>query len=559
MRDTRGVESGNELVVVAGARSHGDHDVVAGDLTGGLPRLHADAGLGEAIERGGGQDLDAEFRELAEDAGRTGRAEVGARALGHLEHGDLFAGGRQRIGDLQTHQSAANHDDALALDRFAFEHGVGDVDVGAGESQRDGGGAVGDDHAVEAFNCDGLGRERGVQTHLDAGTPRLFAHERRSDFHLAFAGCLAGGDELATQTVARLEDHGLVPAGDERLGGHQARNAAAHDGDALGLIRHLDLPVELVTDEWVAQAGDVLEVAHVGEAVQASLVAADTVDDAVGLSRARLVAELGVGELGSAHNHEVDLVLLEDLLGDLRGVDTSDADGGHAGLAADACRVVDVEARCQVDGRNLEGIRGGDDIAAGDVEHVDAGFARHLAERDRVLNAHAALEAVVMSVDAHEQGHILRDVLADRADAGEWELGAILQAASPFVAAVVEARGEEGVREVIVGAMEFDAVIARLHAARRGGAVAVDDLVDLLDGDAGDGEAVDGHLIGGENLGRRIHGDGDGSLPELDADAPALGVDGVGEALVALDEAVLGQRQEAVGGAGCVDRGDLDD
>ena len=107
--------------------------------------------------------------------------------------------------------------------------------------------------------------------------------------------------------------------------------------------------------------------------------------------------------------------------------------------------------------------------------------------------------------------------------------------------------------------MEFDAVIARLHAARRGGAVAVDDLVDLLDGDAGDGEAVDGHLIGDEDLGRRIHGDGDGSLPELDADAPALGVDGVGEALVALDEAVLGQRQEAVGGAGCVDRGDLDD
>ena len=97
-------------------------------------------------------------------------------------------------------------------------------------------------------------------------------------------------------------------------------------------------------------------------------------------------------------------------------------------------------------------------------------------------------------------------------------------------------------RQVVVGAVEFDAVVPGLDAARGGLAVAVDDLVDLLDGDAGDGEAVDGHLVGDEDLGRRVHGDRDGALPELDARAPALTVDGVDQALMSLDEAILCQR-----------------
>ena len=67
--------------------------------------------------------------------------------------------------------------------------------------------------------------------------------------------------------VARLEHHGLVAACHEGLGGHEAGHAATHDGDALGLVGCLDLPVKLVAHERVAQAGDVLEVARVGKAV----------------------------------------------------------------------------------------------------------------------------------------------------------------------------------------------------------------------------------------------------------------------------------------------------
>ena len=114
-------------------------------------------------------------------------------------------------------------------------------------------------------------------------------------------------------------------------------------------------------------------------------------------------------------------------------------------------------------------------------------------------------------------------------------------------------------RQVVVGAVELDAVVARLDAARGGLSIAVDDLVDLLDGDAGDLKAVDAHGLGHEDLRFGVHGDGDGALPQLDAGAPALAVDGVGEAAVPLDEAVFGDGEEAVGGAGRVDRGDFHD
>ena len=373
------------------------------------------------------------------------------------------------------------------------------------------------------------------------------------------AGCLASGHELTAQVVARLEHHCLVAACHEGLGGHEAGYAAAHDGDALGLVGGLDLPVKLVAYQRVAQAGDVRKVAQVGKAVQTALVASHAIHDAVRLALARLVAELGVGELRATHDHEVDLVVLEDLLGELGRVDAADSDGDHAGFASDARGVVDVEAGLEVDRRYLERVGGGDDVATRDVEHVDAGLAGHLAERDGVLDGHTVFKAVVERADAHEQGHVLGDVLANRADAGERELGAVLQAAAPLVVAVVEARGEEGVRQVVVGAVELDAVVARFDAARCGLAVAVDDLVDLLDGDAGDGEAVDGHLVGDQDLRLGIHGDGDGSLPQLDSGASALAMDGVGEAAVSLDVAVLGDGQEAVGGAGHMDGGDLHD
>ena len=559
MRDARSVERGDELGVIAGAGTDGNHHGVTGDLALLIAGLHPHAALGEAGKGGGGEDLHAELGELSKDAGRTGGAQVGAGAFGHLQHGDLLAGDRQRIGDLQAHQTAADHDDALARDRLALEHVVRDVYVLAGKAHGDGGGTVGDDHAVEVLAGDGLGRERGVQTHLDAGALGLLAHELGGDLHLVLAGGLAGGHELPAQVVARLKHHGLVATCHEGLGGHEAGHAATHDGDALGLVGGLDLPVKLVAHERVAQAGDVLEVARVGKAVQAALVAAHAIHDAVRLALARLVAELGVGELGAAHDHEVNLVVLEDLLGELGRVDAADADGGHAGLAADARGVVYIEAGLEVDRRHLERVGGSDDVAARDVEHVDAGLAGHLAELDGVLDGHAVLEAVVERADAHEQGHVLGDVLADGADAGERELGAVLQGAAPLVVSVVQAGGEEGVRQVVVGAVELDAVVARLDAARGGLAVAVDDLVDLLDGDAGDLEAVDAHGLGHEDLRFGVHGDGDGALPQLDAGAPALAVDGVGEAAVPLDEAVFGDGEEAVGGAGRVDRGDFHD
>ena len=196
MRDARSVERGDELGVIAGAGTDGNHHGVTGDLALLIAGLHPHAALGEAGKGGGGEDLHAELGELSKDAGRTGGAQVGAGAFGHLQHGDLLAGDRQRIGDLQAHQTAADHDDALARDRLALEHVVRDVYVLAGKAHGDGGGTVGDDHAVEVLAGDGLGRERGVQAHLDAGALGLLAHELGGDLHLVLAGGFAGGHEL---------------------------------------------------------------------------------------------------------------------------------------------------------------------------------------------------------------------------------------------------------------------------------------------------------------------------------------------------------------------------
>ena len=467
----------------------------------------------------------------------------------------------EKVRDLEAHQPAADdHGGALRHRDASLEHVHGHERALVRKAQRQRLCAVGDDELVKLLGRERLGRERRVEAHLDAQAFDLLALGARGSGHLGLARRHARCHELSAQAIGGLEYHRLVSPQLKRLGGDEACHARADHGDALGSRGGDERPVGLVPECGVAQARDGLEVLHVRKAVQAALVAAHAVDDVVDAALARLGHEVRVGELGTAHDHEVDLVLREDVLGELRGVDAPDADGGHAGLAADAGGVVDVEGGRQVDRRDLVGVGGRDDVAARDVEHVHSGLGCPAAELDGVLDGHAALEEVVVRVDAHEQGHVVTDGRADGADAGQREAGAVLQAAAVLVRAVVDAAGEEGVRQVVVRAVELHAVVASLAGAAGGLAEAGHDLVDLLMGDGRQREARGKRQVGGdEHLRGAVHANGDRALPELHARRAARSVNGIDETAVPLDVAVLGEGDEHARGARRVHARDLDD
>ncbi len=304
-------------------------------------------------------------------------------------------------------------------------------------------------------------------------------------------------------------------------------DAAARDKYGFRLFGWNELTFCFASNRRVAQAGDAGRI-RVFKSVIATLVAADAVVDVLDGSRHCLVAKFRVGQLRPSHDEEVHLVVLQDLLGQFRRVDAPHADSRHAGLFADSCRVVNVERPWQVDGRNLVFEPGGEDVAAGNVEHVHAGFLRHFAKFNNFLDCKPALEIVVVRVNPHEQRHALRDAGADCANAFQREFCPVFKASAVFVRAVVDAAGEEGVRQVIVRAVEFHAVEPGLYGAPCRFAKAFRDFRDLFLRNAGNRHLwADRHVACHENLRGLIHAHGQAALPELQSGFPSGRVDGV--------------------------------
>ena len=204
---------------------------------------------------------------------------------------------------------------------------------------------------------------------------------------------------------------------------------------------------------------------------------------------------------------------------------------------------------------------GGDDVAAGDIQHIHTGILCPVAEGDGVLHGETGLaEAVVLCVDAHEQGHPLRDGSADGADALQREAGAVLQTAAVLIGAVVQTIRQEGVGQIVVGTVELDAVEPGSHRAGSSLAVAVHHLGDHFPADAGNGEAgCQLGITGKQDHGRLVHTDRQTALPQLDTRLAALGMDGIGQLLQFGDVLILCDGEEHLGGAEGVDGRDLHD
>ena len=204
---------------------------------------------------------------------------------------------------------------------------------------------------------------------------------------------------------------------------------------------------------------------------------------------------------------------------------------------------------------------GGDDVAAGDIQHIHTGILCPVAEGDGVLHGQTGLaEAVVLCVDAHKQGHPLRHGGADGADTRQREAGAVLQAAAVLVGAVVQAIRQEGVGQIVVGTVELDAVEPGSHRAGSSLAVAVHHLGDHFPADAGNGEAgCQLGITGKQDHGRLVHTDRQTALPQLDTRLAALGMDGIGQLLQFGDVLILCDGEEHLGGAEGVDGRDLHD
>ena len=114
--------------------------------------------------------------------------------------------------------------------------------------------------------------------------------------------------------------------------------------------------------------------------------------------------------------------------------------------------------------------------------------------------------------EAHEQGHVLGDHVADGVGDAQQQPGAVLQGAAVFVRALVAQRGEELVEEVPVGAVELHEVHAGLHGTAGRGGERGHDVVDAL-------------LVQRDGLGEAREGDGGGAhglpAPVLRRDGPA--------------------------------------
>ena len=225
---------------------------------------------------------------LAEEA----RVEVGADALVDvLAHHEVLrdqrhlaaASGQEVRGRRRRVVAVLVDDDDAPARRHAAQQHVdrgGDVrQVHAGEVRHAGGRARRHDHGVRLERQD-VGHSRAdAEAHVDAGLPDL-AREPLGDHRVVLAlRRLRGGEDLAAERRARLEEGHPVPPDRGHSRGFQPGRAAADHDDALRALGRADhAELRLAADQRVLDAADRLALA---EPADAALAGADADPDVV--------------------------------------------------------------------------------------------------------------------------------------------------------------------------------------------------------------------------------------------------------------------------------------
>ena len=177
---------------------------------------------------------------------------------------------------------------------------------------------------------------------------------------------------------------------------------------------------------------------QIGKAVIAALVAAHTGYDVLSFSRFCLVAEFRIRQLSPADNHHIHLVFFQDLLRQLRRIDSAHADRQHTCFFSDICRIVNVEAAGQIKGRHLIFQCRRYNISSGDIQDIHSCFLCPFTELGHLFYGQSVFQIIIMGINPHENRHILRDCTADGADGLQRETRPVFQGSAIFVRPMVD-------------------------------------------------------------------------------------------------------------------------
>ncbi len=121
------------------------------------------------------------------------------------------------------------------------------------------------------------------------------------------------------------------------------------------------------------------------------------------------------------------------------------------------------------------------------VDGIDAGLHQHLADLDRLVQGVAGRAdaeerdrvGVILGADLHLQVKIAADLRPDRLHDVDHEAGAVLDRSAVFVLPIVDGRAQELRDQIAIGAVELDAVEARLLRPPRALGERLDHFFDL--------------------------------------------------------------------------------
>ena len=264
------------------------------------------------------------------------------------------------------------------------------------------------------------------------------------------------------------------------LGGNErrlhARGTGAHDEHVLGLGGRLVAGL-VALNIGVNGAGDALAKHDAVQAAQAT----DAGADLVGVAGSRLVAELGIAQVGAAHHADVGGTVLDQLLGNPCLVNTADRGDGNVDVLFDLARAGGVRSLLRAGGGNRGAALDGG--AARNVDHIDAGLLQATRDIDHIVEGQAAI-GVLVARNTNVDDEVLAAALANLGDDLEQEAHAGVERATVLVGALVVERGQEAAEHTVgVGSMNLDAIDAGLLHTHSSVAKLVRELVNLVNRD----------------------------------------------------------------------------
>ena len=402
---------------------------------------------------------------------------------------------------------------------------------------------------MRLFLCDQFRGYRRIQMHLNPRSFYLRRHGKHGRLHFLFAGRFPCQQELSAKMIAAFINHRPGAAFLQYKRRLHPGNSAACDKHLLRLFTGNRRHLRFQSYRRISQAGDVGHI-QIGKTVIAALITAYTGYDVLSSSCLCLVAEFRIRQLSPADNHHIHLVFFQNLLRQLRRIDSADANCQHAGFFPDICRIINIEAAGQIKGRHLIFQSRRYYISSGNIQDIHACFLCPFTELRHFFYCQPVFKVIIMRIYSHENRHVRRDRTADGTDGFQRETRPVFQGSAVFVRPMVDSARQEGMGQIVMRAVELHAVKARFCSPCRRFAKTVRYVMDLFHADTGQCKLrrhrhVRGHI---HHCGR-IKAYGNTSLPKLDPRLAPRFMDGIRQLLQPRNILILCNGKELLGGA----------